>query len=212
MGMGLDHSPAVPLRWSNKARPVATYRGIDPPDSSRTVPMRLTSPAGPRLTVLIIVCCAIPRQNRNPLVIRRMAPPLVGPRLLHTILLRCNTNTHLLLCSSCASCCAPQGLQVCLGASARATGRGSSQGRWVMAGKRTATVTLEIWNTGRPAEGEEGEDGDEEDGDDDEGLQQKWPPFQKHLWVACGVGAVWGEGHGLEAFGGVGRGRLGVGG
>lgn len=75
---------------------------------------------------------------------------------------------------------------MCLGASARATGRGSSQGRWVMSGKRTATVTLEIWNTGRPAEGEEGHGSEEEEDGDDDGLQQKWPPFRKHLWVWSG--------------------------
>jgi chromosome segregation ATPase len=57
-----------------------------------------------------------------------------------------------------------QGLQACLGASARDTGRGSNLGAWVKRGKRTATVTLEIWNT----------TSDEVDG-------SLWPPFRREM-------------------------------
>ncbi|GLC37834.1 hypothetical protein PLESTB_001481400 [Pleodorina starrii] len=58
-----------------------------------------------------------------------------------------------------------QGLQACLGASARDTGRGSSLGNWVRRERRTATVTLEMWNT-----------------TEEEVEMQKWPPFRHELY------------------------------
>ncbi|GLI58593.1 hypothetical protein VaNZ11_000321 [Volvox africanus] len=58
-----------------------------------------------------------------------------------------------------------QGLQACLGASARETGRGKSLANWVAKERHSATVTLDIWNT-----------------TEDEVETQKWPPFRHEIY------------------------------
>ncbi len=46
-----------------------------------------------------------------------------------------------------------QGMQVCLGASARSTGRSASQANFIRTGAYEARVQITLWNTGRLGEG-----------------------------------------------------------